>query len=311
MRRQSWSVLLGIVFGATLGFAGARGVDKRAAAKGAGLPPLLGPGATASAALPQALNVDEWQARLETINWERPDGGRLAELQQALVVDSKLREAVLNAYRAKTDPRVRSVLRRMLTADAAPEMIARATEMVKSRDKQDRATGFELMAELPPTNESTALAKRALTEEQDPSVLAAVLLTLRPRVPPSPHEIAEMVPRFRKLVGHDAILVRAHSVQLIAEWDKAGETAESVAAQAFADSAPLVRQAAVGAVMIGQFRSERVKRGLLDIIRNPIEDMQTRFGAQQALERFDMSTEEYETFMRARGDIEKKAAEHH
>jgi hypothetical protein len=202
---------------------------------------------------------------------------------------------------------MRAALRRMLTANAAPDVTARALEMAKAGDKQDRAAGFELMMDLPPNSEGRALATDALSQERDPAVLSAALLALRPRIPPSPTEIDDMLPRFLKLVHDDAPLVRAHAVQLLAEWDRPGRMAEPVTADSLSDAAPLVRQAAVGAVMLGQLRSARLKTALLDVIRNPVEDIQTRFGAQQALERFDISADEYKLYMAARDDIDKIA----
>lgn len=307
MRRPSSSIVLVMVFGAGLGFTFAHAMDKRAAAKG--LEGSASPSSLAASndTAPPPLTIEAWLAGFEAINWERPDGARLAELQKALATDPSLHGTVLNAYRTKTDPRMRNVLRRMLTADASPELAARAVEMATSDDLLDRTTGFELMSELPPSGESTVLAKRALGQEHDAAVLAAVLLALRPRIPPSPHDIQQMLPRFQKLLDHESALVRAHSVQLIAEWDRAGATAERTTARALTDEATLVRQAAVGAVMIGQLRSAPVKAGLLAAVQNSEEEIQTRFAAHQALERFDLSAEEYENFMRARRDIEKKA----
>jgi hypothetical protein len=308
MRRQSWSILSGVALGAALGFTIARGVDQRAVAKGALRPSPSSSIAAEPSDVPEDIEFDAWRTRFEAADWDHPDGGELGRLQHALAANAALRPRVVDMYRRERDPRVRSALRRMLTSDAAPDVTARALELAKAADKQDQAAGFELMTDLPPSFEARTLAKDALSKERDPAVLAAVLLALRPRVPPSPAEIDDMLPRFLALVHHDAPLVRAHAVQLLAEWDRAGRTAERVTAEALSDSAPLVRQAGVGAVMLGQIRSDRLKAALLDVVRNPTEDIQTRFGAQQALERFDVSREEYTLYMAARDDIERIAS---
>lgn len=304
MRVSTRSVLLGVVLGIGPGFLLSHALGRGGVANGGARRPPH-PGLATDLPAAGVMDVEQWLARFEAIDWNRPDGARLGELQQALGSNSALRNRVLSLYRETSDLQRRGVLRRMLTADASPEVGGYALKMAAGTDVRDRAAGFELLAGLPPTGESTALVKRALESERDAAALAAVLLALQPRVPPSPAEIADMVPRFLKLVRHESALVRAHSIQLVAEWDRGGKTAEPVIAEALSDPAPLVRQAAVGAIMVGQIRSDRLKSGLLHTVGNSAEELQTRFGAQHALERFDLSAEEHKAYLLARNDVEK------
>lgn len=307
MRTHSLSVLFGLASGAALGFSAAHGLAHHGAGKTQSTAPLSA-SARANAAAPNTTpTIQTWLAKLDAVDWDRPDAAVLTELQHALAADPLLRGAVMDVYRTKTDRRVRSAFRSLLTANPAPDVIARSLELAQSPNPLDRAAGFELVAESPPNEVASALAERAVTEERDPDALVGALLALRARIPPSPSAIGNMLPRLLTLIHHEAILVRAHGVQVLAEWDRSGKTAEPVVAAALSDPAPVVRQAAVGAVMLGQLRSERIQQSLLRIQGDRGEDLQTRFGAQQALERFDMDSQAYEAYAHARAELDNAA----
>jgi hypothetical protein len=201
-------------------------------------------------------------------------------------------------------------MRQLLAATSSPDVNAAAIELANRDSSLPRAAGLELLAVLQPSSESYALAMRGVATATDPDVLAAALFALKPPGPSTQTDARTMLPRLVELTRDPDALVRAHAVQQIAEWDKIGDQATPIVQRAFLDGDGTVRKAAVGAVMIGQLRSDGLKLALLRVISEPTEDLVTRAAALNALERFSVTEDELTTYLARRRDIERLAMTH-
>ncbi len=250
----------------------------------------------------------DWLATLDTLEWGDARGQAwLDALQVALRDDGQLRSAVVQRYLAAATPELKSGLQLALVGRPAADLPQTAVALAQDANPGTRVDGWGLLTELPPTLPAYNLARQTLlSSEQDPGVLAGALQTLRHPVLPPPQDRHVIMPRLLPLTRSDAPMVRAHSVQLLADWDLRGRLAQPVVLQALADSHAVVRQAAVGAVMIGSLRSAELKRALFAILLRDEEDPRIRATALQALERFDLDAADYRTYLAARAELERR-----
>jgi HEAT repeat protein len=92
----------------------------------------------------------------------------------------------------------------------------------------------------------------------------------------------------------------------VAEWDKRGDDATPLVLRGLDDEAPIVRQAAVGAVMLGRLGSDDVKRALLRRLEAPGEEPVVQGAALFALQRFALSDAEQTVFLARRRELERR-----
>jgi HEAT repeat protein len=163
------------------------------------------------------------------------------------------------------------------------------------------------VARLRPTAESYAMAMRAVLAETDPTALAGALMALRSPELPSNADAGKLLPRFLELTQHTDPLVRGHAIQQLSDWDKTGEQATPIVREALSDADRLVRQAAVGAVMVGGLRSEGLKGALLRTAADPGEDLTTRGSALHALDRFALTDAEQAQYRAGQEQLERFA----
>jgi hypothetical protein len=297
-RQVSWPIAgLAVIAAALGGF----GVGRRGG-HAAGAP--AGPVARAP------LSAEAWLAKAATAGDRAPEPGLRQELVASLADSPALRAAVLDHYRREPRRPARAVMREMLAASPSPELTASALALARADEPLARASGFELLAVGGPSPEAFAVAMPAVVNERDPAALAGALMALRPPGLPSQAETRSLLPRLIELTGHSDPVVRAHAVQQLAEWDKPGDLAAPLVRQALSDGDRLVRQAAVGAVMIGQLRSDGLKQALLKVIDDPAEDPVTRSGALHILERFPLTEDERASYLAQRGALERTAMAH-
>jgi hypothetical protein len=231
-------------------------------------------------------------------------------LAQALAGDTALFHAIVEEYGRTDEPSFRATLRELLVASARPDLPA--TGMALTRDAQGlpRGAGFELLARLRPTAEQYAMAMRAVLEETDPTALAGALMALRsPGLPPNA-DARRLLPRFLELTQHADPIVRGHAIQQLSDWDKTGDQATPIVLAALSDADRLVRQAAVGAVMVGGLRSEALKGALLRTATNPGEDLTTRGSALYALGRFALTDAEQARYRAGQEELERLTMKH-
>lgn len=309
MRRFTPSALIGVTtLGVVFGLLAAQSDLSRSvmASVSPALPVKVSQQVHVGTAPAKAMSAEEWAAKLDAINWQNPDAAVLDALRPALGSNSGLRDKLVQRYRSATDPMAKARMRQAIATIAAPDVVALALTMAKAADAGARADGFGLLAEFPPTEEAYALAKFALTHEAEPHALAAAVLALRPALIPPIGEERVVMPQLLALVQHPSPMVRAYSVQKVAEWERLGQAAAGTTLRALTDSESIVRQAGVGAVMIGAFRTNDIKLALMKIVRNSDEGVDIRGPALNALTRFALTDAERAVYLAVSDELMRK-----
>lgn len=302
-RPSRWMVLLAMAASALVGFVAAHLLERPTAAlasRGAGAPHTVTAPRTATAWMSMARRQSEPGS-------DRASDGALA---QTLAGDTTLFRAIVDEY-GRTDERpFRATLRELIVASARPDLPATGMELTRDVRGLRRGAGFELLARLRPSAETYAMAMRAVVEESDPTALAGALMALRsPGLPPNA-DARKLLPRFLELTQHPDPLVRGHAIQQLSDWDKTGDQATPIVLEALSDADQLVRQAAVGAVMVGGLRSNALKGALLRTATNPGEELTTRGSALHALGRFALTDAEQARYHAGQEELERFAMKH-
>lgn len=254
-------------------------------------------------------STGDWVSRLDSLNWANAvQEAWLPDIQAAIHDDAELRSAILKRYLSAATHDVKLGLGLALTGNPADELSEVALALVKGSDRDKREAGWHLLADLPPTQQAYDLAKMTLlSPERDVEIMEGVVRTLRHPVLMPPQDRKETIPQLISLTHSEAPLVRAYSLQILAGLDADGRMALPETLRGLSDSDVVVRQAAVGAVMVGQLKSDELKRALLGLLRNPREDLTARAATLMALEHFDLDASEYRDYRTAWDDIDKLA----
>jgi hypothetical protein len=292
-----WTMLLAVLAGGVAGFVVAN---------------LLGQPTTDRAAPDITLQQtpSAWMSRARRLSEAQPDPAVQRVLTHALASNTALFAAIADEYGRVEERRFRVTVRELIVASARPDLFAAGTRLTNGAQALQRAAGFELLARLRPTRESYALAMRAVKEETDPTALAGALMALRHPSLPANADARGLLPRFVALARHPDALVRGHAIQQLSDWDKGGEQATPIVVDAISHPDRLVREAAIGAVMIGGLRSERLKQALLQTAGNPAEDPTIRGSALHALERFVLTDGEQARYHAGKEKLERLTAQH-
>ena len=254
--------------------------------------------------LPQDAGADELWARA-LLPADKQEHGYDAEdrLRKLAQTDPVAVRGLLNRYSGAQTPQERLLLKSVLSTIQTPDVIAFSTRLAGSSNVAERKYGFEMLQSVAPNApETRSLVKRTLATEQSPEVLVQALATLQSSAA-EPDESQAIVAQLKSLSQHEDASVRSVSIQQLGQWDKNGEGAERLA-QALADRAPEVRQAAIFAIAQAGVRSDTAKSALMGLVNNTQESMDVRGSALQALERFSLSKEEYARFAQARTQVQ-------
>jgi hypothetical protein len=287
-RPARWPVVLAVAAGVLAGFVAANLVGRP-------------PATLASRGASAPHTATEWMAMARRLSAPGSDHALDGPMARALASNTALFTTVVEEYGRAEERLFRATLRELIVASARPDLSQAGTELTRGARGLQRGAGFELLARLRPTPESYALAMRAVFEDTDPTALAGALMALQPPDLPSNADTRQLLPRFVALAHHPDALVRGHAIQHLSDWDKAGEHAMPIVLGALSDAERVVREAAVGAVMIGGLRSEDLKGALLRIAGDPGEDPAIRGSALFALKRFALADAEQVQY-RAGGD---------
>jgi hypothetical protein len=228
-------------------------------------------------------------------------------LSEALARDTTLFSAIVQEYGRTEQRPFRAALRDLIIGSARPDVLGAGIQLTREPTGLQRGAGFELLAGLPPTPERHTMAMRAAFEETDPTALVGALMALRPRGVPSNADAGRLLPRLIALSHHADAVVRGHAIQQLSSWDKVGEQAIPIVLASLSDGERVVREAAVGAVMIGGLRSEGLKGALLHTAGDPSEDPTIRGSALFALERFALTDAEQAQYHTAQNALYRLA----
>jgi len=160
-RRHSLSVVLSaLLVGALAGFVAARTRSAPAPVE-------------AAAPAPAPLSLEDWLAQAAALaaNPDAQDPALQDELVRTLAARPGMRAPVLESYGREPDRHRRAVLRTLLLSAPGEDLAGVGCAMAESADGMRRAAGFELLANLPPSEASFALARRHLFDEPDAEAL--------------------------------------------------------------------------------------------------------------------------------------------
>ncbi|MEJ7806226.1 MAG: HEAT repeat domain-containing protein [Telluria sp.] len=258
--------------------------------------------------LPANASVDQLWARALLAPDKQQHGfdaeDRLRKLAQA---DPVAARSLLNRYSGAQTPQERALLKAVLSTVQTPDVIAFSTRLAGSSNAAERQHGFELLQSLAPdAPETRSLVRRTLASEHSPEVLVRALATLQSPAA-EPEEAQMMVAQLKSLSQHADPAVRSASILQLGQWDKNGEGG-ALLAQALADGAPEVRQAAIFAIAQAGVRSEAAKTALMGMVNNTQESKDVRGSALQVLERFSLSKDEYARFAQSRAQMQGSPA---
>jgi len=213
-------------------------------------------------------------------------------------------EAMLRRYDPRADRETRDLMRSLLAGDPEhrAEVMEFSLELAASDDPQRREDGFAMLARIgadtPPVLE---LATRVLGTERDPAVVQqAALLVGQAAVGPA--EAQALQPRLVEMAADPNASLRAAGVYTLSRLDKT-TGAEPQLAQALADPAPEVRQAALAAMEENAIRSDGLKQALWKMLESDSESPALRDAAAQGLERYPMEQAEYERLKQAQAQL--------
>jgi hypothetical protein len=233
-----------------------------------------------------------------------PQGGYEAEdrLRRLAQSNPLVVRSLLGRYSSMQPAPSRELLKSILSTVQTPEVIAFASHLAASSNTADRQFGFALLQSVAPNAaETRSLARRSLASEQSPAVLVQALDALQASAA-EPEESALVVAQLKTLAQHADPSVRSRSLAQLGQWDKKGDSADSLV-QALHDSAPDVRQAAIFAIAQAGVRTDGTRAALMGLAANTGESKDVRGSALQALERFSLSKDEYASFAQARRQV--------
>ena len=291
-RSSRWTVLLAVAAGALAGAVATNLLARPPAAL-----------AAQPASAPHTATA--WMSMARRLSEPGADRALQGALVQALASDTPLFRTIVEEYGRTAERRSRATLRELIVASARPDVSGAGMELAHDTRGLQRGAGFELLARLRPTPEQYAMAMRAVFEDTDPTALAGALMALHSPGLPSNADARQLLPRFIGLTHYPDPLVRGHAIQQLSDWDKSGEQATPIVLEAVSDPDRLVREAAVGAVMIGGLHSEDLKRALLRTAGNSGEDPTLRGSALQALDRFPLTDAEQAQFRAGQDELER------
>jgi hypothetical protein len=232
------------------------------------------------------------------------------QLRKRAASDARVRQDLMRRYEV-SDERGRKAAVFVLSQLRKPDVIDFATQLTAAGDASQRRDGFELLGELEmfrglpgsKSGEIHALVSHALDTEQDPTLLRQAIRALGPPEDARPAETQATLQQLATLAQNNDPEVRAQSLQAIVQWDKTGQVAEGAVYQALSDAQPDVRMAALSEINNNSLRTGRIKSALLGMIANVNESADVRADALNALQRFPLSQDEYETYHQAREQL--------
>lgn len=245
----------------------------------------------------------EWIAKALTLDNTNPDPNVIKDLVLALQAQPYLRNQLMQRFGVESDFATKQLIINALTSTPTEDVINFSIQLSGSNDAEQQKSGLALLSAMPPSTTTHQIVKNIVLQENDPDVLSQAISAMNPSMEIPPVETQATISQLGTLTQHGNASVRARSLEMLALWDKTGKNTEDIALQAFNDTAPEVRRAAINATIMGQLHSDRLKKNLLGLLDNVNEEREMKIGALQALERFALNSDEYATYNRIRQDV--------
>ena len=255
---------------------------------------------------PNITNPVDW---VQSIHWAQPDASALQAAAPVLSKQPALVDALLARFGSESNETAKLNLLRFLTDSPTEYLLTQATAWAADRADVDKyRNGMQLLSFLPPTPQAVHIARQALDQTADPQILSFALMAFRPEEPFNPQEVLVRLPQFHALTQHPLAVVRTHSIQRLAEWDRAEQYLVADVMRLLNDPDHETRIAAIGATSIAGLKGAELRKRLLAILSDPQEDPELRSVAHMQMSRFAFTPEEYETYTSATNQLIEGAA---
>ena len=226
--------------------------------------------------------------------------------------DAAVARWLIQSYDKPFHSRSRGLIISLLFEIETPEVLAFSKRLATSSQPDQQRDGFVLLQNLPnDLPEVRPIILQTLSANQSTESVLLALAALKPPAPngdaTSPNVSATaystaLVTALQNLTRNPAPEVRIESLLQLAQRDQTGGSQEHWA-NALADPAPRVREAALVAIAQAGAKSERVKSALLGMANNPKESNDVRGSALQVLEGIAVSKEEARDLAKLRAQI--------
>ncbi|MCW7538429.1 hypothetical protein OOT46_11320 [Aquabacterium sp. A7-Y] len=231
----------------------------------------------------------KWQDKAGT------DSVALDELQDSLARDPALKTALMQRLRAGADPIEKRLIKTLLSGLPAPEQLAFSQQLLASADATQRRDGFELVLQLPASQQRDQQLAQALGREQDRGVLLSAMATLtKPEDGPAT-EAHALVQQLQVLAGHPDTAVRSAGLQALSVWDPSVQT-DATLRLALWDPSEDIRIAAADSIAGNTRRAEAMKADLTAVAGNTSESPVARQAALLALQGIPLDEMEASAF---------------
>ena len=202
--------------------------------------------------------------------------------------DPDLLSALVDEFRAETDPARLRRLTRLLGDVPDPSVTALAAELVYSGDEVSRAIGLDLLGRVQPgSREARDIVSGLLSTETDERVLVPTLQALSRAGAVDRTERAALSGQVALLTSHEQPNVRRLGVDILARWSD-GQAHVPVFRDALSDRDAGVRETAAYSLVGRGDPDGTITRELFAVVENDAEEERVRRGAMLALKQLPL-----------------------
>lgn len=148
-----------------------------------------------------------------------PDLEALSALNASAIRDVSLRNELMRRYPLEKDERRRFILREALVGSPTPDVVRFAVDLARDGEAARRAEGFELLANLPPSEATYRLARLAIERDHEPAVLRQAVNALVCPTPLPAAETRSLIAALRRLSASGDAELRQTSRQMLSYWE--------------------------------------------------------------------------------------------
>jgi len=208
--------------------------------------------------------------------------------------DQHALDELLSAYADNLQNKhVQGLLFQVVSQLKEPKVEALAQELALSGDRTSQIAGFDLLGALKmPSPNTLELSVETLQEEQDDQVLVLSALHALVKVPLSMNQNRDVVTLLSTLAVNDNEAIRSESILTLAKWAKNEEDLSAVI-EALSSETIDDRVSAAMALERTAVVGPNLKEHLLEKIQDEKELWEVRSMSANALERFNLSSDEF------------------
>ncbi len=215
---------------------------------------------------------------------------RLVNQNPALIDD------ILQAYSQVQHPDAASLFFELMMSSEDKNLESKIVEKLENAPQNETKKWFKLMTYIGANNEkSRQLVLQKMQQADSPSLILA-MQALQPSNAYS-HERKKITTTLTQYLQHQDDSVRASALRSLGHWSrgkKQSKQQETLVIQGLNDSATLMKFSAILSIYENNITSDKVKNKLLNIMRDVNQNIEERFIAANALERFELTDTEHD-----------------